>query len=84
MDGHIVARTSGGSIRARFQGPPAGELATAGGNIDVAFPPDVGADLDANASGGRVIVDHASILSGGEPLRLRTSGASIRVHELQL
>ena len=82
VGGELIAHTSGGGIRARFEGAPAGELETSGGSIDVAFPADVGAELDARSFGGRVEVDHDSITSGGHLLRLRTSGGSIRVHEL--
>ena len=82
VGGELIAHTRGGGIRARFEGAPAGELETSGGSIDVAFPADVGADLDARSFGGRVEVDHAAITTGGHSLRLRTSGGSIRVHEL--
>jgi DUF4097 and DUF4098 domain-containing protein YvlB len=81
VTGELIATTSGGGIRARFEGAPAGELETSGGSIDVAFPPDVGADLDARSLGGRVQIEHDAILSGGELLRLRTLGGHIRVHE---
>jgi hypothetical protein len=93
--GPVDAHTSGGSISAAFTGSPAGSLATAGGSIDVQFPRDAAASLDARTSGGRVEVEHpvqmsgtaskthvvGDVRGGGPLLRLRTSGGSIRVHE---
>ena len=56
--GEVSAHTGGGGIRARFSGEPGGELETIGGGIDVWFPADAGANLDARAVGGRVEVEH--------------------------
>ena len=80
VNGELTARSAGGRIRARFDGAPAGDLETTGGSIDVTFPPNFGADLDARALGGRVNVDYAAINNEGERLRLRTIGGAIRVH----
>ena len=91
--GRVVARTSGGGILAAFSGEPAGLLQTSGGSIEVRIPAGAGVNLDARTSGGRVQVEpplratgpHSAshvigeINAGGAPLRLRTSGGSIRV-----
>lgn len=92
--GEVDALTSGGSIAVTFTGAPAGSLETSGGRIDVRFPRDAGADLEAQTSGGRVAVAPPLSLSGaggdprhvagainggGSPLRLRTSGGDIHV-----
>jgi hypothetical protein len=58
VGGEVLAHTGGGGIRARFTGEPGGELETVGGSIDVWFPASSGADLDARAVGGNVVVEH--------------------------
>ena len=96
VTGRIEAKTSGGGIDVSFIGAPSGDLHTSGGGIAVAFPSHVGVDLDAETSGGRVVVEQEIALSGtadkrhvvgkinggGAPLRLHTSGGSIRVRAL--
>jgi hypothetical protein len=91
--GPVRGRTSGGSISVRFEGRPEGELETSGGSIEVELPEDVGVQLDARTSGGRVEVDEPLVLrgvidrghvkgelfGGGPSLRLHTSGGNIRV-----
>jgi hypothetical protein len=91
--GAVDAKTSGGRIVASFVDDPAGRLETSGGSIEVTFPEDARADLDAKTSGGRVRVDHevaftrparkhhfvGEINGGGMRLSLRTSGGSIHV-----
>ena len=90
--GSVDAKTSGGKIVASFVEDPTGRLETSGGSIDVIFPEEACVDLDARTSGGRVRVEHqmelerskrhhkvGTINGGGLPLRLRTSGGSIRV-----
>jgi DUF4097 and DUF4098 domain-containing protein YvlB len=91
--GQVEASTSGGGITAHFLGEPVANLETSGGSIDVSFPEGLGASLDARTRGGRVVVEHGmrardeldphhvvgEIHGGGAPLRLRTSGGSIRV-----
>ncbi len=89
----IDARTSGGRVSASFVGEPAGRIETSGGSIHVVFPAELGTTLDARTSGGQVRVDHeitseadnqphrvtGDLHGGGLPLKLKTSGGSIRV-----
>ena len=90
--GSIDAKTSGGKLVASFLEDPAGRLETSGGSIEVVFPEEACVDLDAKTSGGHVRVEHhmdlhrskrhhkvGTINGGGLPLRLRTTGGSIRV-----
>ena len=91
--GEAEARTSGGDISVRFSAPPAGELRTSGGSIEVVIPPGTGAELEARTSGGRVEIDPALSFSGerdtsrvngklgpgGERLELQTSGGNIEL-----
>lgn len=91
--GSIDAKTTGGRIEASFVDEPSGRIETSGGGIDVVFPGEFGVDLDARTSGGRIDVEHpmefdrapkrnhkvGPVNGGGLPLRLRTSGGSIRV-----
>ena len=91
--GSVHARTSGGGISARFLDVPEGDLETSGGSIEAEVPEDMGFDLDASTSGGRVRVEHEIALigeidssrvtgrinGGGPKLRLKTSGGSVRV-----
>ncbi len=93
--GLVRAATSGGSISVRFDGLPEGSIQTSGGGIDVEIPEGVGIDLDAQTSGGRVVVRaevmpsslisrsqlKGSLNGGGAPLLLRTSGGNISVEE---
>jgi hypothetical protein len=91
--GPVHGRTSGGSISVRFEEHPEGELETSGGSIEAELPEDVGVEIDARTSGGRVEVDTPLLLrgsidpshvkgelfGGGPRLRLHTSGGNIRV-----
>jgi hypothetical protein len=93
VDGRVEAQTSGGSISVRFADAPAGEIETSGGSIDVQFSGDAGVDLEAQTSGGRIIIDEefaisgriergevdAKLNGGGEELNLQTSGGNIRI-----
>jgi hypothetical protein len=93
VEGAVDLHTSGGEISVRFTDAPEGVLETSGGGIEVEFPEDVGASLDAKTSGGRVEVEHGvrvrggvdpqhvvgEVNGGGRTLRLRTSGGDIRV-----
>ena len=93
VQGAVDLHTSGGEISVRFTDAPAGVLETSGGGIEVEFPEDVGASLDAKTSGGRVDVEHGirvqgsqdphrvvgDVNGGGRTLLLRTSGGDIRV-----
>jgi DUF4097 and DUF4098 domain-containing protein YvlB len=95
--GRVDARTSGGDIdislaRGNAHG---GEIETSGGTIRVALDPSVNLNLDASASGGDLTTDlpvkaghigHSSLRgtlgSGGETLRLHTSGGDIHIRGL--
>jgi len=93
VDGSVEAKTSGGSILVRFNGAPAGDIETSGGSIHVQFPEQEGVDLEAETSGGRIMIDKAFSVSGavgrshaeaqlnggGAELSLQTSGGNIRV-----
>ena len=94
--GRLVADTSGGSIDASFAkgNSRGGSLESSGGGITVAIDPGVGLSIDAE--GSRVQTDlplriqgeisrrsiHGALGSGGERLRLRTSGGGIRIQGL--
>jgi hypothetical protein len=93
-----VASTSGGSISIGLsRSPPDGvRLSTSGGSIRARIAPDLKANLDAQAAGGRVVIDQPITvegeikpsrikgrINGGGPLfELRTSGGSIRLQKL--
>ena len=93
VDGSVDAKTSGGSILVRFTGAPAGDIETSGGSIHVQLPEQEGVDLEAETSGGRIMIDKAFSVSGavgrshaeaqlnggGAELTLQTSGGNIRV-----
>jgi len=98
VTGYLEAKTSGGPIRATYSrgNKHGGELETSGGSIDVAIDQSANLDLDASTSGGSVSTDlpirvvgtishsslHGSLGSGGEALRLHTSGGSIHIRAL--
>jgi len=98
VTGYVEAKTSGGPIHAAYSrgNRHGGELETSGGSIDVSLDASANLDLDASTSGGTVTSDlavrvvgtisrsnlHGSIGSGGESLRLRTSGGSIHIRAL--
>jgi len=98
VSGYLEAKTSGGPIRANYSpgNRHGGELETSGGSIEVAIDPSANLNLDASTSGGSVSSDlpvrvvgtispssmHGAIGSGGEELRLHTSGGSIRIRAL--
>ena len=95
--GRVDASSSGGSVRVQFTSGnfSGGSLSTSGGGIQVAVDPSAGFEVDAHASGGSVHCDFPVTVSGklsrhtlrgtlgagGELLRLRTSGGSIRIVE---
>jgi hypothetical protein len=98
VTGYVLAKTSGGSVdvnfgRGNFRG---GELETSGGSIEVRLDPAANLNIEASTSGGHVNSDlpiravgtisssnlHGSLGSGGEMLRLHTSGGSIRIKAL--
>ncbi|HEY6064669.1 MAG TPA: hypothetical protein VIY96_00845, partial [Thermoanaerobaculia bacterium] len=94
--GRVEADTSGGGIDATFARGNArgGSLETSGGGIEVSIDPSVGLRIDA--SGNSVHADipitvHGGISrgklqgtmgSGGELLRLHTSGGGVRINGL--
>ncbi|MFZ0962335.1 MAG: DUF4097 family beta strand repeat-containing protein [Terriglobia bacterium] len=98
VSGYVEAKTSGGPIRATYSpgNRHGGDLETSGGPIEVAIDPNANLNLDASTSGGSVSSDlpvrvvgtvskssmHGSIGSGGEELRLHTSGGPIHIHAL--
>jgi DUF4097 and DUF4098 domain-containing protein YvlB len=98
VSGSVEAQTSGGSIRATYSpgNRHGGVLESSGGSIEVAIDPSANLNLDASTSGGSVSSDvpvrvvgtvshsrmQGSIGSGGEELRLHTSGGSIRIRAL--
>lgn len=93
--GRVIAKTSGGSVEVDFDrgNTKGGELETSGGSIRVALDPSANLNLDASASGGGVNTDlpikvvgrtahdslHGTLGSGGETMRLHTSGGSIHI-----
>jgi hypothetical protein len=96
--GRVDIHTSGGDIevslvRGNSRG---GQIETSGGTIRVALDPSVNLALDASASGGDLTTDlplkvsgklshstlHATLGSGGETLRLHTSGGDIHIRGL--
>jgi DUF4097 and DUF4098 domain-containing protein YvlB len=98
VSGYVEAKSSGGPIRATYSrgNRHGGELETSGGSIEVAIDPSANLNLDASTSGGSVHSDlpvrmvgtishssmHGTIGSGGEELRLHTSGGSIHIRAL--
>ncbi len=95
VTGRIDAHTSGGSIGATFRKGNAhgGLIETSGGSIHLKVDPGVNLDVDASTSGGSVhssiplrVTDAAShsalrgtLGSGGELLRVHTSGGSVLI-----
>jgi hypothetical protein len=98
VTGYVEASTSGGPISVNFGRGNArgGVLETSGGPIEVQVDRSANLDIDASTSGGSVTSDlpiqvvgkisssslHGSLGSGGEMLRLHTSGGSIRIRAL--
>jgi DUF4097 and DUF4098 domain-containing protein YvlB len=98
VSGYVEAKTSGGPIHAVYSpgNLHGGDLDTSGGSIEVSIDRSANLSLDAETSGGSVHSDlpvrmvgtispthvQGSIGSGGEELRLHTSGGSIHIHAL--
>jgi len=98
VSGYVEAKTSGGPIRVTYSpgNRHGGVLETSGGPIELAIDPSANLNLDASTSGGHVTADlpvrvvgtvsrsslHGSIGSGGEELRLHTSGGPIHIRAL--
>jgi hypothetical protein len=98
VTGYVKAETSGGPISVNFGrgNTHGGVLDTSGGSIEVELDRSANLEIDASTSGGSVISDlpirvvgkisssslHGSLGSGGETLRLHTSGGSIHIRAL--
>ena len=96
VSGYVEAKTSGGPIHATYSpgNLHGGELDTSGGSIEVSIDRSANLNLDASTSGGSVSSDlhvagtvshshmQGAIGSGGEELRLHTSGGSIHIRAL--
>lgn len=98
VTGRVRAHTSGGSIEAILSKGNAhgGVLDTSGGSIYAKIDPAVNLDVDASSSGGGVRSDipirgvgsisrdavRGTLGSGGELLRIHTSGGSVRLEAL--
>ena len=98
VTGYVKAETSGGPISVNFGrgNTHGGALETSGGSIEVELDHSANLEIDASTSGGSVTSDlpirvvgkisssslHGSLGSGGETLRLHTSGGSIHIRSL--
>jgi len=98
VTGRVRAHTSGGSIETTFSKGNAngGDLDTSGGAVYVKVDATVNLNVDASSSGGGVTygiplrgVDswsrnavHGTLGSGGDLLRVHTSGGSVRIDAL--
>jgi len=98
VTGYVEAKTSGGPISVNFGRGNArgGVLETSGGSIEAELYRSANLEIDASTSGGSVTSDlpirvvgkisgsnlHGSLGSGGETLRLHTSGGSIHIRAL--
>jgi DUF4097 and DUF4098 domain-containing protein YvlB len=94
--GRVDADTSGGSVETRFAKGNArgGTIESSGGGVSVAVDPNVGLSIDASGSSvhadipvtvhGDISRHHlqGKLNSGGETLRVRTSGGSVRIKSL--
>jgi len=96
--GTVSADTSGASITVSLLpgNDSGGELSTSGGSVTVMLDSSIDLTIDASASGGSVVTDvpvrvrgkvstnslQARMGNGGNLLRLRASGASIRIEPL--
>jgi DUF4097 and DUF4098 domain-containing protein YvlB len=94
--GRVDADTSGGSVQAAFARGNArgGTIESSGGGVSVAVDPSVGLSIDASGSSvhadvpvtvhGDISRHHlqGKLNAGGETLRLRTSGGSVRIKSL--
>jgi len=95
ITGRLEAGTSGGSVSVELArgNSRGGEVETSGGSITVGLDPKANLEIDASTSGGSVSSDlpitvvgkiggsslHGTLGSGGELLRLHTSGGSIHL-----
>ncbi|HEY6904718.1 MAG TPA: DUF4097 family beta strand repeat-containing protein, partial [Candidatus Acidoferrales bacterium] len=98
VTGRVDAHTSGGSIGATFRKGNAhgGLIETSGGAIHLRIDPSVNLEIDASTSGGSIHSSiplravgtasrsalHGTLGSGGELLRVHTSGGSVLIEPL--
>lgn len=96
--GAVKAHTSGGPVQIAFASGNAsgGDLSSSGGGVTAIVDPTVALELDIHTSGGRAIVDlpvttrgsmsrntvRGTLNGGGQLLKLRSSGGSVRVRGL--
>ena len=98
VDGSVKAGTSGGNVTIKVNGDNKGINAeTSGGDIDIFVKEGVGADIDAETTGGSVECDlpimvrgkvrdsklQGKLNGGGNIIRASTSGGSIRIATLK-
>lgn len=93
--GSVEAKTSGGSIHASMVRQPekGGYMKTSGGSVILYLDDDIGIDVDASTSGGKVYTDfdvtirgelkkhqlRGKLNGGGPEYELRTSGGNIKI-----
>lgn len=96
VDGQVSAETTGGGVSAALLGDHDVSFLTYGGGINLSVPATIRASLEARTLGGSVRSDielnsivrvgHSSlrgtINGGGHPIRLQTTGGSIRLEPL--
>ena len=96
VSGYVEAKTSGGGVHVNYSPGDrrGGVIESSGGGIEVALDRSANLNLDASTSGGSVTSDfpvtgdihhssiHGTIGSGGEELRVHTSGGSIHIRAL--
>jgi len=96
IDGSVRAATSGGSVHADVRSNQGVSLQTFGGSIALLLPATATGSLDAQTGGGHVESTipltsvesvgrnelRGAINGGGEQIRLRTAGGSIRIATL--
>ena len=94
--GDIEVRTSGGSVKAYISKQPKGHcrLETSGGSVTVYLADNIGVDVEASASSGRVISDfdidgrekknyvNGKINGGGPDLYLHTSSGKVKIRRM--
>jgi hypothetical protein len=93
IDGRILASTSGGSVKCELVGANRGiSTSTSGGDIELTMPKNTQGSVDAESSGGDITSDfsveasrwaehrlNGQINGGGDAIRMRTSGGSIKL-----
>jgi uncharacterized protein involved in outer membrane biogenesis len=93
IDGRILASTSGGSVKCELVGANRGiSTSTSGGNIELTMPKNTRGSVDAESNGGDITSDfsvetsrwaehrlNGQINGGGDTIRVRASGGSIKL-----